>query len=59
MMRACFDPPARRSVAARVLASAHLADRLPMIVQGLRSRHLNVPGGELVNYLVTRPTARS
>jgi hypothetical protein len=35
------------------LAPAIFANRVPVFVHALRSRHPNVPSGELVNYLVT------
>jgi hypothetical protein len=47
------ETPAQISELSQVLASGDLGNRIPVLVQALRSRHPNVPAGELVNYLVT------
>jgi len=47
------ETPAQISELSQVLASGDLGNRIPVFVHALRSRHPNVPTGELVNYLVT------
>ena len=47
------ETPAQISELSQVLASGDLGNRIPVFVNGLRSRHPNAPSGELVNYLVT------
>ena len=47
------ETPAQISDLTALLGSGDLGNRIPIIVQDLRSRHPNVLGGELVNYLVT------
>ena len=47
------ETPAQISELSQVLASGDLGNRIPVFVHALRSRHPDVPSGELVNYLVT------
>jgi hypothetical protein len=47
------ETPAQISELSQVLASGDLGNRIPVLVRVLRSRHPDVPSGELVNYLVT------
>jgi hypothetical protein len=47
------ETPAQISELSQVLASGDLGNRIPVFVHSLRSRHPNVPTGDLVNYLVT------
>jgi hypothetical protein len=47
------ETPAQISELSQVLASGDLGNRIPVFVHLLRSRHPNVPTGDLVNYLVT------
>jgi len=47
------ETPAQISELSQLLASGDLGNRIPVFVNELRSRHPNVPTGELVNYLVT------
>jgi hypothetical protein len=47
------ESPAQISELSQVLASRDLGNRIPVLVNGLRSRHPDVPSGDLVNYLVT------
>src|SRR5271165_7073060 len=47
------ESPAQIAELSQLLASGDLGNRIPVFVNELRSRHPNVPTGELVNYLVT------
>ena len=47
------ETPAEIDNLAVVLASGDLGPQVPLIVSALRTRHPGVPGGEIVNYLVT------
>lgn len=47
------ETPAQISELSQVLASGDLANRIPVFVRALHSRHPNAPTGDLVNYLVT------
>ena len=47
------ETPAQIDELAQVLASEDLGPQIPMLFRALRSRHPDVPAGELVNYLVT------
>jgi hypothetical protein len=51
------ETPAEIDNLAVVLASGDIGPQVRSIVSALRTRYPGVPGGEIVNYLVT-PTAR-
>ncbi len=47
------ETPAEINDLSVALASGDAGPQVPLIVNALRSRHPGVPGGEIVNYLVT------